>query len=165
MSTFWHFSNEAGICSRFSTHTHTTVLQPSWNLSMTTRVSQYQKGKTNLDLLEQEIVSGSGIIWDICKSAPWPRHMTMPASHHSVFFTSQMPFLPPNQQCQSTEGTRIFLYLQCLMLLVGQQEGHAVCKKLSGGIFHLFLDSVSILKDVVPVSIFWSYFCHWLWWI
>jgi len=25
-------------------------------------VSQYQEGKTNLDLLEQEIVSGSGII-------------------------------------------------------------------------------------------------------
>jgi len=27
----------------------------------------------------------------------------MPAPHHSVF-TGQMPFLPPNQQCQSTEG-------------------------------------------------------------
>jgi len=25
----------------------------------------------------------------------WPRHITMPASHHSVF-TGQMPFLPPN---------------------------------------------------------------------
>jgi len=43
-------------------------------LSETTRVSRYQKGKTNLDLLEQEIVSGSGISWAICKSAvcsPW----------------------------------------------------------------------------------------------
>jgi len=30
----------------------------------------YQEGKTNLDLLEQEIVSGSGITWVICKSAP-----------------------------------------------------------------------------------------------
>jgi len=29
---------------------------------------------------------------------------TMPAPHHSVF-TGQMPFLLPNQQCQSTEGT------------------------------------------------------------
>jgi len=27
-----------------------------------------------------------------------------PTNHHSVFFTGQMPFLPPNQQCQSTEG-------------------------------------------------------------
>ena len=32
--------------------------------------SRHQKGKTNLDLLEQEIVSGSGISWTICKSAP-----------------------------------------------------------------------------------------------
>jgi len=29
-----------------------------------------QERKTNLDLLEQEIVSGSGISWAICKSAP-----------------------------------------------------------------------------------------------
>jgi len=33
-------------------------------------VSRYQKGKTNLDLLEQEIVSGRGISWAICRSAP-----------------------------------------------------------------------------------------------
>ena len=32
-----------------------------WTFSGITRVSQYQKGKSNLDLLEQEIVSGSGI--------------------------------------------------------------------------------------------------------
>ena len=24
--------------------------------------------------------------------------------HHLIFFTGHMPFLPPNQQCQSTEG-------------------------------------------------------------
>jgi len=29
-----------------------------------------QEGKTNLNLLEQETVSGSGISWAICKSAP-----------------------------------------------------------------------------------------------
>jgi len=28
----------------------------------------------------------------------------MPAPHHSKFFTGRMPFLPPNQQRQSTEG-------------------------------------------------------------
>ena len=44
-------------------------------MSGSTRVSRYQKGKTkkvktSLDLLEQEIVSGSGICWAICKSAP-----------------------------------------------------------------------------------------------
>ena len=89
------------------THTHTTILLLFWNMSGTTRVSRYQKGKTkkvktNLDLLEQEIVSGSGICWAICKSAPHPRQ---PRQHPTTqFFTGRMPFLPPNQQHQSTEG-------------------------------------------------------------
>ena len=52
------------------THTHTNILRPSCILSGTTRVSRHQKGKSNLDLLEQEIVSGSGISWAICKSVP-----------------------------------------------------------------------------------------------
>ena len=47
-------------------------------------------------LLEQQTVSGSGISWAICKSAPRSRQITTPG---------RMPFLPPNQQCQSTEGT------------------------------------------------------------
>jgi len=58
------------ILNHVSTHTQTCtiVLMLFWNLSGTTRVSRYQKGKTsngktNLDLLEQEIVSGSGICW------------------------------------------------------------------------------------------------------
>jgi len=39
-----------------------------WILSGTTRVSHYKKGKTktNVDFLEQETVSGSGISWVIC---------------------------------------------------------------------------------------------------
>jgi len=53
-------------------------------------MSWYQKGKTgrktNLDLLEQEIVSGCGISWTICKSAPHPRQITIPASHLSDFY-------------------------------------------------------------------------------
>ena len=51
-------------------------------------------------------------IWDAVASAgPYankmhltPDRMTTPAPHHSVF-TGWMPFLPPNQQRQSTEGT------------------------------------------------------------
>jgi len=50
-------------------------------------------------LLKQETVSGSGISWAICKSAPRSsQHLT------TLFFTGQMPFLPPNQQRQSTAG-------------------------------------------------------------
>ena len=37
-------------------------------------------------LLKHEIVSGSGISWAICKSAPLSRQITMPAPHHSVFY-------------------------------------------------------------------------------
>jgi len=78
-------------------------------MSGSTRVSRYQKGKTkkfktNLDLLEQEIVSGSGVCWAICKSAPHPRQ---PRQHPTTqFFTGRMPFLTPNQQRQSTEGIK-----------------------------------------------------------
>jgi len=54
--------------------------------------------------VKQETVSGSGISWAVCKSAPHCRQITMPAPNHSVF-TGRMPFLPPNQQCQSAEGT------------------------------------------------------------
>jgi len=57
-----------------------------WILSDTTWISWYQNGKTDLDLLEQEIVSGSGICWAICKSAPRSRQVTTPAPHHSVFY-------------------------------------------------------------------------------
>jgi len=61
-----------------------------------------QEGKTNLDLLEQEIVSGSGIYWAICKSAA---HSRQSCQHPTTeFSTGRMPFLPPNQQHQSTEG-------------------------------------------------------------
>jgi len=39
-----------------------------------------------------------------------------------------MPFLPPNQQRQSTEGTHQLAF-SALMLLAGRQEGHPSCKK------------------------------------
>jgi len=45
-------------------------------MSRTSWVSRHQKGKTSVDLLEQEAVNGSGISWAICKSAPHPRHIT-----------------------------------------------------------------------------------------
>ena len=65
-----------------------------------------RKGKPVWILLKQETVSGSGISWAICKSAPGSRQINLPAPHHSVF-TDRMPFLPPNQQRQSTEGKNI----------------------------------------------------------
>ena len=37
-------------------------------------------------LLKQETVSGSGVSWAICKSAPRSRQTTTPAPHHSVCY-------------------------------------------------------------------------------
>ena len=70
-------------------------------------------------LLKQETVSGSGISWAICKSAPCSRQITMPAPHHS-FFTGRMPFLPPNQQRQSTEGSERTSKLVAALLRVAE---------------------------------------------
>ena len=43
--------------------------------------------------LKQEIVSGSGISWAVCKSAPRSRQITTPAPHHSVFYRPDaLPF-------------------------------------------------------------------------
>jgi len=59
-------------------------------------------------LLKQETLSGNGISWAICKSAPYPKQITTPAPT-TQFFTGWMPFLPPNQQRQSTEGKLVSL--------------------------------------------------------
>ena len=60
----------------------------------------------------------SGISWAICKSAPRSRQITMPAPHRSVF-TGRMPFLPPNQQRQSTEGICDAMLVQYKLLVAG----------------------------------------------
>jgi len=76
--------------------------------SRTTWVSQYQKGKTSLDLHEATddgVLGCSSISWTICKqSAPRARQITTPTPRHSIFYR---PGALPDaqQQCQSTEGT------------------------------------------------------------
>jgi len=63
---------------------------------MTTWVSRYQKDKTNLVLTE-------------ARDSEWHQLGCMKTDNHAStppleFFTGRMPFLPLNQQCQSTEG-------------------------------------------------------------
>jgi len=70
--------------ARTHTHTHThhlTALCPGLPGWVGTR-----KVKPIWILLKQEIVSGSGISWAICKSAARSRQITMPAPHSSVFY-------------------------------------------------------------------------------
>jgi len=66
-------------------------------------VSRYQKDETNLDFTEARDSEWQWHQLGKCKSAPRSRQITTPAPYHSVF-TGRMPFLPPNQQRQSTEG-------------------------------------------------------------
>jgi len=57
-------------------------------------------------LLKQEAVSGRGINWAICKSAPRSRQITTPALHHSVFYRSDA--LPAAQPTASKYWRHIF---------------------------------------------------------
>ena len=79
-------------------HTHTL----NGLFSGTTRVSQYQKGKTNLDFTEAR---DSEWQWhqlghmQVYNSLQTDNHASTPSLK---CFTGRMPFLPPNQQHQST---------------------------------------------------------------
>ena len=67
-------------------------------------VGQHQKGKANLDFTEAR---DSEWQWhqlghlQVCTSLQTDNHASSPTTQ---FFTGRMPFLPPNQQRQSTEG-------------------------------------------------------------
>ena len=117
-----------------NTHTHTRLTAlcpglPGW--------AGTRKVKLIWILLKQETLSGSGISWAIRKSAPRFRQITMPAPHQSVF-TGHMPFLPPNQQHQSTEMNIIMnnyyvtLLLHCYLhhcwqILMSQNSASTCC--------------------------------------
>ena len=98
-----------GVSAWFVAKVHTyiqTYIHPfNCPLSGTTRVNRYQRGKTIWILLKQEAVSGSGISWAVCKSAPCSRQTTTPAPRHSVIYRPHaLLAAQPNQQRQSTEG-------------------------------------------------------------
>jgi len=64
---------------------HTATLH-AFNGPGLPRWASTRKVKPIWILLKQETVSGRGICWAICKSAPRRRQITMPAPHHSVFY-------------------------------------------------------------------------------
>ena len=83
------------------THTHTRLTAlfsglPGW--------AGTRKVKPIWILLKQETMSGSGISWAICKSAPCCRQITTPAPHHSVFYRpDDLPAAQPTAS-KNTEG-------------------------------------------------------------
>jgi len=89
------------LCTLEVTHTHTH--QFNGPLSGTTQVSRHQKGKTNLDFTQardREWQWHQQGHMQICTSLQTNNHASTPP----LGFIGRMPFLPPNQQCQSTEG-------------------------------------------------------------
>jgi len=82
------------------THTHTHPFNGP--VSRTIGVSCCQKVKPIWILLKKETVSGSGIIWAVCKSAPSSRQIATPTPT-TQFITGRVTFLSPNQQHQSTD--------------------------------------------------------------
>ena len=88
----------------YDTHTHTRLRAlfpglPGWG--------GIRKVKPIWILLKQETVSGSGISWAICKSAPISRQIATPAPHHSVFYRPDA--LPAAQPTASKHWRHIFL--------------------------------------------------------
>ena len=86
-------------CSSHDTHTHTRLTAlcpglPGW--------ARTRKAKPIWILLKQETVSGSGISWAICKSAPRSRQITMPAPHHCFYRPDALPSAQPTASC--TQG-------------------------------------------------------------
>ena len=91
--------------------------------SGTTRVSQYQKGTIWISL-KQEKVSGSGMSWAICKSAPCSRLITMPVPHHSVFY--RLDALPAAQPTASKHWRKYHCTL--IVYLSTSVDRNLLCK-------------------------------------
>ena len=110
------------------TYTHTF----NGPLSGTTQVNQYQKGKTYLDFTE---VRDSEWQWhqlgqmQVCTSLQTDNHTSTPLLS---LFTGRMPFLPPNQQRQSTKGSLstanllILSHILHIMLTAAASTTHCV---------------------------------------
>jgi len=92
----------------------------SWNASE----HLYQKGKTNVDFTEAR---DSEWQWhqlghmQVCTSLQTDNHASTPPL---CSFTGRMPFLPPNQQHQSTKGLKTKMYNYCKMLAVALYSTH-----------------------------------------
>jgi len=88
-ASFYHrffYLNISGKRRKPLTHIRSRARVCNGPLSGTTRVSRYQKGRTNLDFTEARNCEWQWHHWAICKSAPRSRQITTPAPHHLVFY-------------------------------------------------------------------------------
>jgi len=98
-------------------------------------LKMYHKVKPTSILLKQETVTGSGISWAVCKSAPRSRQIAMPAPHHSVFYR---PDALPAAQPTASKHWR---HVECLCIdEIGMQQRWA-CLRLG-------VDSSTVVHQV-----------------
>jgi len=111
-------------------------------------------------------VSGSGISWAICKSAPRSRQTTTPVHHHSIFYRPDaLPAAQPMRQ--STEGTFPVTQRQnktvrqlhlcywltfqiCTLLQNNSITRNPIVRSLNTSVYHFWQ---SVDKDMVYVQI------------
>jgi len=102
-------------------------------------VSRYQKGKTTLDFTEAR---DSEWQWhqpghmQVCTSLQTGNHASTPLLS---FFTGWLPFLPPNQQRQSTEGNCNLFDNQRFSQVMAKIAKTAIKDNIIGE-FHLWLN-------------------------
>ena len=82
-------------------HTHTHPFNGPF--SGTTRMSRYQKNKSNLDYTGARDSEWQWHLLGMCKSATRSRQITTPAPHHSVFYR---PDAPPAAQPTASKHWR-----------------------------------------------------------
>jgi len=111
------------------THTHLTALFPGLP-----RWAGTWKVDPIWILLEQETMSGSGISWAICKSAPCSRQTTTPAPHRSVFYRPDA--LPATQPTVSEHWRQniniLFILYNILGYLISHTHTHTFNGPFSG---------------------------------
>jgi len=87
--------------------------------TFTTKYTKYQT-KNKIMLIGEQTVTHTHAHTHICFTAIWTLSRTtrvsryqIPRQHHTTqLFTGQMPYLLPNQQCQSTEGIGAHTHIQ-----------------------------------------------------
>ena len=103
-------------CKSTHTHIHTRLMTlypglPGW--------AGTRKVKPIWISLKQETVSGSGISWAICKSAPRSRQITMPAPHCSVL-QAGCPSCRPTNSVKALKALQKPMPNICLLIWMRQ---------------------------------------------
>ena len=154
----WHQLGHMQVCISLQTDNHASTPPLNNNTHLTSlfpglsRWAGTRKAKPIWILLKQETVSGSGISWAVCKSAPSSRQITMAAPHHSVFYRPDA--LPAAQRTASKHF--VFLpsvhWRMCVCVYLYSAKGRNFRAA------HLISDSLSPvlnLCDTVVGFIFW----------